>query len=135
MLNEILCEVKFITSRYRASIKSDCAKAKRLIIAVCLALFGVCPTVHAQNDQGRTLGELLYSTHCSTCHSVEIHWRANSLSSDWNSLKAQVRRWQLNIGLGWSEDEVTDVTRYLNNAYYNFTVTDKRDLTQGIKIQ
>ena len=135
MLNEILGEVKFITSRYRAGIKSDRAKAKRLIIAVCLALFGVCPTVHAQNDQGRSLGELLYSTHCSTCHSVEIHWRANSLSSDWSSLKAQVRRWQLNIGLGWSEDEVTDVTRYLNNAYYNFTVTDKRDLTQGIKIQ
>jgi hypothetical protein len=50
-------------------------------------------------------------------------------------LKAQVRRWQLNVGLGWNEDEVTDVTRYLNDAYYNFTITDKRDLTQGIKMQ
>ena len=135
MLNEILGVVKFNTSRYRASIKSDHAKTKRLIIAVCLAFLGVCPTVHAQNEQGRMLGELLYSTHCSTCHSVEIHWRAKSLSSDWSSLKAQVWRWQLNIGLGWSEDEVTDVTRYLNDVYYNFTVTDKRDLTQGIKMQ
>jgi hypothetical protein len=132
VLNEILSVVKFNTSRYKASIKSDRAKAKRLVIAVYLALFGVCPTVHAQNEEGRTLGELLYSTHCSTCHSVEIHWRAKSLSSDWSSLKAQVRRWKLNVGLGSSEDEVTDVTRYLNNAYYNFTVNDKRDLTQSI---
>lgn len=59
MLNEILGVVKFNTSRYMASIKSDRAKAKRLIIAVCLALFGVCPTVHAQNEEGRSLGELL----------------------------------------------------------------------------
>jgi mono/diheme cytochrome c family protein len=106
-----------------------------LIIVAYLALLGVFPIAHAQTEQGATLGELLYSTHCSTCHAVEIHWRAKSLSSDWSSLKVQVRRWQLNIGLGWSEDEITDVTRYLNNAYYNFTVTDKRDLTQGIKIQ
>ncbi len=135
MVNGLLGVIKCHPSRYWSRIECGRADSKKLIIVAYLALLGVFPIAHAQTEQGATLGELLYSTHCSTCHAVEIHWRAKSLSSDWSSLKVQVRRWQLNIGLGWSEDEITDVTRYLNNAYYNFTVTDKRDLTQGIKIQ
>jgi mono/diheme cytochrome c family protein len=134
-VNGLLDVVKFHPLRYWSRLGCGCADAKRLIILAYLALLGVCPIAYAQNEEGRSLGELLYSTHCSTCHSVEIHWRAKSLSSDWSSLKAQVRRWQLNVGLEWNEDEITDVTRYLNNAYYNFTITDKRDLTQGIKMQ
>ena len=109
--------------------------ARKLIIAACLALLGVCPLAHAQPEQGATRGELLYSAHCSTCHAAEIHWRAKTLATDWRSLKAQVRRWQGNIGLGWSEDEITDVTRYLNTGYYHFPVVDKKDLTQGGKPQ
>ena len=109
--------------------------ARKLIIAACLALLGVCPLAHAQPGQGETRGELLYSAHCSTCHAAEIHWRAKTLATDWRSLEAQVRRWQGNIGLGWSEDEITDVTRYLNTAYYHFPATDKKDLTQGSKSQ
>ncbi len=135
MVNGLLGVIKCHPSRYWSRIECGRADSKKLIIVAYLALLGVFPIAHAQTEQGATLGELLYSTHCSTCHAVEIHWRAKSLSSDWSSLKVQVRRWQLNIGLGWSEDEITDVTRYLNNTYYNFTVTDKRDLTQGIKIQ
>ena len=134
-MNGLLGVIKCHPSRYWSRIECGRADSKKLIIVAYLALLGVFPIAHAQTEQGATLGELLYSTHCSTCHAVEIHWRAKSLSSDWSSLKVQVRRWQLNIGLGWSEDEITDVTRYLNNTYYNFTVTDKRDLTQGIKIQ
>ncbi len=134
-MNGLLGVIKSQPSRYWSRLGCGRANAKKLIILAYLALLGVCPIIYAQTEKGGGLGELLYSTHCSTCHAVEIHWRAKSLSSDWSSLKAQVRRWQLNIGLGWSEDEVTDVTRYLNDAYYNFTVTDKRDLTQGIKMQ
>lgn len=109
--------------------------AKKLLIAACLALAGVSPSAHAQPGQDATRGELLYSAHCGTCHAAEIHWRAQTLATDWRSLKAQVRRWQGNIGLGWSEDEITDVTRYLNTAYYHFSATDKKDLTQGGKPQ
>lgn len=109
--------------------------ARKLLIAACLALAGASSLAHAQAEQGATRGELLYATHCSTCHAAEIHWRARTLATDWRSLKAQVRRWQGNIGLGWSEDEITDVTRYLNIAYYHFPVADKKDLTQDDKPQ
>jgi mono/diheme cytochrome c family protein len=109
--------------------------ARRLLIAVCLVLAGAGSLAYAQPEQGATRGELLYSAHCSTCHAAEIHWRAQTLATDWRSLKAQVRRWQDNIGLSWSEDEITDVTRYLNTAYYHFPAVDKKDLTQDGKPQ
>jgi mono/diheme cytochrome c family protein len=65
-------------------------------------------------------GALLYETHCIACHSKEIHWRDRKLATDWTSLAAQVRRWQQNTGLQWSDDEIEQVTRYLNRTIYRF---------------
>ncbi len=74
----------------------------------------------AQTPPTASRGELLYSTHCGGCHSQEVHWRDRKIARDWTSLRAQVRRWQANAGLGWSEQEIVDVTRYLNGQYYHF---------------
>lgn len=63
-------------------------------------------------------GELLYTTHCIACHTTEIHWRDKSLVTDWNTLRAQVNRWQGEAKLGWSDADMTDVARYLNQLYY-----------------
>jgi len=87
----------------------------------------------AQENLSKARGELLYAAHCIACHASEIHWREQKLSTDWNSLKAQVRRWQASIGLAWSDDEVTDVARYLNATYYDFPDADQKGLLQGKK--
>ena len=71
-------------------------------------------------------GELLYTTHCIGCHSSQMHWRDKKLATDWASLKAQVARWQTNTGLGWSDEEIADVTRYLNTRYYHFQSPRRR---------
>jgi len=86
---------------------------------------------YASPGQSQTRGEVLYSTHCITCHTTIIHWREKTLSTDWHSLKFQVWRWQSNIELGWSEDEIIDVSRYLNEVYYHFSATDKQTLTES----
>jgi len=78
-----------------------------------------------------TRGELLYSLHCKSCHTSKIHWRGEKLATDWSSLKVQVVRWQSNIGLDWTEEEIIDVTRYFNATYYYFQITDKNDLATG----
>jgi mono/diheme cytochrome c family protein len=65
-------------------------------------------------------GELLYATHCTGCHTAQVHWRDKKLATDWASLRSQVNRWQTNTGLAWSNEEVADVTRYLNTRYYHF---------------
>lgn len=99
---------------------------KKLAFALCLS-WGA----YAQAGEGR--GELLYATHCNACHASEIHWRKQNLATGWNSLKAQVRRWQASIGLTWSEEEITDVARYLNAVYYGFPETGQKDFSQGKK--
>jgi len=86
--------------------------------AVLVSALAVAPTAQAQSR-----GELLYSTHCIACHSSQMHWRDKKLATDWNSLKAQVRRWQAAAMLGWREDDIVDVARYLNSSFYHFEQT------------
>jgi mono/diheme cytochrome c family protein len=91
---------------------------KRSLLA-CLAACAL-PAASAQPAAPAARGELLYSTHCIACHSREIHWRQKKLATDWASLIVQVRRWAGNGGLGWSEEEIGDVARYLNAVHYRF---------------
>ncbi len=67
-----------------------------------------------------TRGELLYTTHCIACHSTQMHWRDKRLATDWPSLQAQVRRWQREAKLGWTEDDILEVTRHLNDRIYRY---------------
>ncbi len=93
--------------------------AKQLTFALCL-FWSMHNSAHAQTKHSESRGKLLYETHCNACHTAQIHWRKQKLATDWNSLKAQVRRWQANAGLLWSEQEIMDVTYYLNKAHYSF---------------
>jgi len=63
-------------------------------------------------------GELLYQTHCVSCHDTQVHWRDRKIVADWPSLVAEVRRWQANLGLDWSGETIDEVSRYLNDAIY-----------------
>ena len=78
----------------------------------------------AQPPHGATRGELLYSTHCITCHSTQVHWRSKKLATDWTSLKGEVRRWQEVSGLGWVDDDISEVARYVNALYYHYPKPD-----------
>jgi len=91
---------------------------KRSLLA-CLAACAL-PAALAQPAAPAARGELLYSTHCIACHTTQIHWRQKKLATDWASLEAQIRRWAGNAGLGWSDEEIADVARYLNAVHYRF---------------
>lgn len=67
-------------------------------------------------------GELLYNTHCVACHRTQIHWRDKRQVVDWSSLRAQVRLWQATEMLAWSEPDIEQVVRYLNDTYYRYPV-------------
>jgi mono/diheme cytochrome c family protein len=93
----------------------------RLLTALLAA---VAWSVQAQSAAGPTAaptrGQLLYDTHCIECHNAQIHWRALRQAHDWNSLLAQVKRWQATTKLGWSDDDIAEVTRHLNDTVYMF---------------
>jgi mono/diheme cytochrome c family protein len=95
-----------------------------MLRAVSQALFGLflcyLPGANAQPVRDLPRGELLYTTHCSACHSAQIHWRQNKTATDMPSLVSEVRRWQRNAGQSWGNEDVESVARYLNNRYYQF---------------
>ena len=90
-------------------------RAAAVILGACI-LAGAVGATRAESR-----GELLYATHCIACHTTQVHWRDKKLATDWNSLKLQVRRWQAVAALEWSEEDVLDVTRHLNERFYGFT--------------
>jgi mono/diheme cytochrome c family protein len=93
---------------------------------VFIALEGFSALACAQASLSETRGELLYDTHCVACHTAQIHWRNDRLAVDWDSLKFQVRRWQGNTGLAWSEADIIDVSRYLNETIYRYPALNDR---------
>lgn len=99
------------------------ARITTLLAAVLL--LGLSPASFAQSGESLARGRLLYGTHCISCHAAEIHWREKKLATDWSTLKMQVRRWQNVAQLEWSDDDIEQVTAYLNATYYHFSATDK----------
>jgi mono/diheme cytochrome c family protein len=85
--------------------------------ALCCWLMVIGSAAQAQSP---SRGELLYTTHCGACHGTQMHWREKKLATTWDTLKAQVRRWQGVARLEWGEAEVEDVARYLNETIYRY---------------
>lgn len=90
---------------------------KRLCLALA-GLAGLLAFAGARADAAR--GALLYDNHCIACHSTQMHWRDQRLATDWTRLRALIWRWQGAAQLNWSEEEVDDVARHLNERFYRF---------------
>jgi mono/diheme cytochrome c family protein len=92
------------------------------------AVAAVASFAMAQPQPAASRGALLYATHCMACHTTQVHWRQKKLATDWASLNAQVRRWAENSALGWSDEELVDVARYLNATHYRFPMPSGTEL-------
>ncbi len=93
-------------------------------MTLALALLAACgaPAAKPESPQ-RTEADMmrggeLYRTHCSACHTAQVHWREKSLVHSWNDLRYQVSRWQRIAGQNWSREEIEDVAAYLNQLFY-----------------
>jgi mono/diheme cytochrome c family protein len=91
-----------------------------------IALVLAATATLAQQVPAPNRGALLYDTHCLACHTSEVHWRDKRLASDWESLKVEVRHWQARAKLGWSEADIVEVARHLNDTIYRFPQTSER---------
>lgn len=88
-----------------------------LSIMLLLALPGLV-SADEYNDPPMSRGEMLYRNHCIECHNQQIHWRDGRIAADMNGLRKQVNRWQDAIGMQWTNEEINEVSRYLNSTYY-----------------
>lgn len=87
-------------------------------LGACILVGAAVLLTNAAMAQSR--GERLYTTRCAACHTTQVHWRDRRLATDWNSLQAQVTRWQATGRLGWSQEDIVAVTQYLNESFYGF---------------
>lgn len=88
--------------------------------ALLLSLGGFGLAQAQQQPEAQDRGALLYGIHCIECHTVQMHWRTLQRARDWDSLKAEVRRWQGTAQLQWTEEDILAVTRHLNDTIYQF---------------
>jgi mono/diheme cytochrome c family protein len=92
----------------------------RAALVLAAAMVGTWAQAQPTPESVSTRGELLYSTHCIECHTTQMHWRAQRKAVDWDTLRFQVGRWQGVVSLGWTETDIDDVSRYLNDTIYKF---------------
>lgn len=88
---------------------------RHLATLLCTAM----PTIAAaETDVPMSRGEMLYRNHCIECHNQQIHWRDARIAKDLDGIEREVRRWQDAIGMRWTKEEISEVSRYLNRTYY-----------------
>ena len=87
---------------------------------LCATIALMAGAAQAQSATTASRGQLLYDTHCVACHDAQVHWRAAKVVRNWETLVAEVRRWQAVEKLQWTDDDIDQVARHLNNMYYRY---------------
>jgi mono/diheme cytochrome c family protein len=73
-------------------------------------------------------GEKLHREHCAGCHASmsggdadALYTRSDRRVTTLEGLRKQVQRCELSRGLKWFDEDVANVTAYLNDKFYHFT--------------
>ncbi len=86
------------------------------LISICLLVLPLT-TIHAEDIN---YGEKLHQENCLKCHKPELYERADRTVKTLKHLRSQVLFCAVNNDVEWFDEEVDDVTAYLNTFYYLF---------------
>ena len=91
----------------------------KISLPITLALF---LSVTATTTQAADIknGKKLQQKNCMSCHDDGMYTREDRFIKKLSSLRSQVQRCESTLGLTWFDEEVDDVTAYLNKKFYNF---------------
>lgn len=90
----------------------------RRSILLCLPLLiASLAAVHAEDI---TYGKGLHQENCLRCHQAEIYERPDRNVKTLKHLRSQVLFCAVSNDIGWFDEEIDDVTAYLNAFYYLF---------------
>ncbi len=90
------------------------------ILVVALLAISI-PTAFAVDAKK---GEKLYSAKCGGCHDTRVHTRQNRIVHTYEDLVNRVRFCDTNAKTKFSEDDILDVSEYLNEKFYKFLKID-----------
>ena len=91
-------------------------KAQPVILAALVLCAGNGP-IHAADINN---GKQLQQANCMSCHDDGMYTREDRKITTLDGLDKQVRRCELTLGLQWFDDDVSDVSAYLNQRFYKF---------------
>ena len=76
-------------------------------------------SIYADIEMGK---QLFNKSKCLECHSTsEFKYRENKVNN-FDKLHNRVNSCSINSNTGWFDDEVMDVSRYLNHDFYHFEI-------------
>jgi len=86
-------------------------------IFVCVFLLLPLTKIHAGDI---SLGKELHKENCLECHKPELYERKDRTVKTLKHLRSQVLFCAVNNNVEWFDEEIDDVTAYLNAFYYLF---------------
>ena len=88
------------------------------MIGIVLLTVGSIPALAVEDfDRARAL----YENHCRSCHESWAHTRDGRMVDSRDELRVRVASWSRHTGLGWTDEDIDAVTRYLDRRFYQFT--------------
>ena len=87
-----------------------------ILIGICLLVLPLT----AIPAEDISLGKELHQENCLECHKSELYERADRTVKTLKHLRSQVLFCAVNNDVEWFDEEIDDVTAYLNAFYYLF---------------
>lgn len=78
--------------------------------------------LYADIDEGK---ELFKGSNCLDCHSVEKFKYRKDKVNNFDKLHSTVNACSFNTDTGWFDEEIMNVSTYLNHHYYKFKIQEK----------
>lgn len=67
-------------------------------------------------------GKNLHQENCQRCHQSAVYTRPERIVEDLPGLRKRISECELSNSLLWFDEEIDDVTAYLNHEFYQFGV-------------
>ncbi|MEN8147706.1 MAG: cytochrome c [Campylobacterota bacterium] len=85
-------------------------------VSLLIAGLMVTTSVFAGAEEGK---EMFEEAKCMECHNTEDFTDSKKVHN-FKEIEKRVEACRLNTGIGWFEEDVTDVAEYLNQEFYKF---------------
>lgn len=90
--------------------------ATNILGSVLISILLISPTQAFDIENGKAL----HDENCVRCHDTSIYTRADRKTKSYDLLRERVVQCEIMTELIWFDEEIDDVTAYLNKAFFHF---------------
>ena len=89
-----------------------------LLIFLTIIPFLMTPVLAVDLENGKSL----HDDNCLRCHDESKYTRKNRIVKNFQQLYERIKQCELMAELTWFDEEIADVTAYLNKQFYYFNL-------------